>query len=96
MESKRKKRKIRNIIFLIADAVIILIVGYFILGYLNLYKISEEKAPVFEGEINNYQENGGNVTVHDYKLYKVVKYEIPNKRVTYSMKLWFMDDVKSE
>jgi len=96
METKRKKRRMRNIIFLIVDAIIILIVAYFIIGYVNLYKISENEKPLFEGDVNEYQKNGGNVTVHNYKLYKVVEYEIPNKRITYSMKLWFMDDIKAE
>ena len=41
-----------------------------------------------------YQKDDGTVTVNDYKLYKVVEYKVPNKQVTYSMRLWFMDDLK--
>ena len=39
-------------------------------------------------------QNEGEVTVHDYKIYKIVKFKIPNKSISYSMKLWFMEDVK--
>lgn len=90
----KKKKRVRNIIILFIDLIIILIVGYFVIGYFNFYNIGKGKDPVFEGEIREYQKTPGVVTVHDYKLYKVVEYEIPNQNVTYSMKLWFMDDVK--
>ena len=38
--------------------------------------------------------NGGEVTVNNYTIYKIVKYKIPNRNISYSMKLWFMEDVK--
>ena len=89
-----KKKRVRNIIWIIIDALIVLIVAYFVVGYFNFFNISKGKEPVFEGEVTNYKRGIGNVTVHNYKLYKVVEYEIPDQNVSYSMKLWFMDDVK--
>lgn len=91
---KRKNKKARNIIWLIIDALIILVVAYFVVGYFNFFNISKGKEPIFEGNVTNYKYNSGNVTVYDYKIYKVVKYKIPDKNISYSMKLWFMEDVK--
>lgn len=90
----KKNKKIRNIIFIIIDIVIVLIVAYFVLGYLNFFKISKEQEPLFAGEKKEYVKDNGVVTVHDYTIYKIVEYKIPEQTITYSMKLWFMDDVK--
>lgn len=90
----RKKKKKRNKILLIIDFFILLVVIYFVIGYFNFFNISKDKKPIFQAEINQYDHLSGNVTVHDYKIYKIVKYEIPNQSVSYSMKLWFMDDIK--
>lgn len=89
-----KKKKSRNIIWIIVDVIIVLIVAYFVIGYFNFFNISKEKEPIFAGKIKKYEYGVGNVTVHDYKLYKVVEYEVPDQNISYSMKLWFMDDVK--
>lgn len=88
------KRKVRNIIFAIIDVIIVLIVIYFVIGYFNFFKITKGQNPVTNGVTNVYEKNGGEVTVHDYKVYKIVKYSVPQKEISYSMKLWFMDDVK--
>ena len=88
------KRKVRNIIFGIIDVIIVLVVIYFIIGYFNFFKITKSQDPVFEGTKTEYVKNGGEVTVHNYKVYKIVKYSVPGKKISYSMKLWFMDDVK--
>ena len=90
----KKKKRIRNTIVLIIDVIIVAIVAYFVVGYFNFHNIAKKEKPVFEGEIIKYEKAPGEVTVHDYKLYKIVEYMIPGKNVTYSMKLWFMDDVK--
>lgn len=90
----KKKGKVKTIIWLTIDILIVLIVAYFIVGYFNFFKISKEQKPVFEGNIKSYIKNEGEVTVNDYKIYKIVKYKIPNKNISYSMKLWFMEDVK--
>lgn len=90
----KKKKRIRNTIVLIIDVIIVAIVAYFVVGYFNFHNITKKEKPVFEGEVIKYKKASGEVTVHDYKLYKIVEYMIPGKNVTYSMKLWFMDDVK--
>lgn len=92
--AKPKKKKTRNMILLVIDAIILVIVAYFVVGYFNFFKISKGEEPVMKAEVKSYEYGMGDVTVHDYKIYKIVKYEIPNKSLSYSMKLWFMDDVK--
>ncbi|MGN0993128.1 MAG: hypothetical protein ACI4PE_04340 [Bacilli bacterium] len=91
---KKKNKKVRNIILIIVDIIIVFVVAYFVLGYLNFYKISKGQEPLFAGENKKYNKDVGIVTVHDYTIYKIVEYKIPNQNITYSMKLWFMDDVK--
>ncbi len=91
MNNRRKKK---NIAFIILDVIIVLVVIYFIIGYLNFFKITKNQDPIFEGKTSTYEKNGGEVVVNDYKVYKIVKYTVPNKKISYSMKLWFMDDVK--
>lgn len=91
---KKKNKKIRNTIFIIIDILILFVVAYFVLGYLNFYKISKDQEPLFAGEKKEYNKDNGIVTVHNYTIYKIVEYKIPNQNITYSMKLWFMDDVK--
>ena len=59
----KKNKKIRNIIFIIIDIVIVLIVAYFVLGYLNFFKISKEQEPLFAGEKKEYVKDNGVVTV---------------------------------
>lgn len=90
----RKKKKRKNLFWLIIDAIIVLIVVYFVIGYVNFYKISQDQKPLFEGETSEYVKNNGVVKVNDYKIFKIVSFEIPDQTITYSMKLWFMEDVK--
>ncbi len=90
----KKNKKLKTTIWIIIDVIIVLIVAYFVIGYLNFFKISKNENPIIEGKQNSYQKGAGTVTVHNYTLYKIVEYEIPDQNITYSMKLWFMDDVK--
>ena len=93
-EYKPKKKKI-NIIMIIIDILIILLVGYFVIGYLNFSKIKDGKDPVFVVDTKTYDYDSNTViTVYDNKIYKVVKQENKDKNIIYSLKLWFMDDVK--
>lgn len=90
----KKRKKIRNTIILVIDIIVILVVAYFVIGYFNFHNITKNEEPVFEGQVTTYEKGIGEVTVHDYKIYKIIEYMIPGSKVTYSMKLWFMDDVK--
>ena len=93
-EYKPKRKKI-NIIMIIVDILIILLVGYFVIGYLNFTKIKDGKDPVFVVNTKTYDYDSNTViTVYDNKIYKVVKQENKDKNIMYSLKLWFMDDVK--
>lgn len=94
INSPKKKGVVRTLIWVIIDVLIVLVVVYFILGYFNFFKISKEQKPLFDGTVKSYTKNEGEVTVNNYKIYKIVKYKIPNKNISYSMKLWFMEDVK--
>lgn len=89
-----KKRRVRNIILTIINIFIVALVIYFVIGYFNFFKITKNQDPVLAGTKTEYEKNGGQVVVHDYKVYKIVKYTVPGKNITYSLKLWFMDDVK--
>ena len=90
----KKKGTVKTIIWVIIDILIVLVVAYFIVGYFNFFKISKEQNPIFDGTVTSYKKNEGEVTVNDYMIYKIVKFKIPNKNISYSMKLWFMEDVK--
>ena len=96
-EQKMKKR--RNIIWVIIDIFIVLVVIYFGFGYLNFFKISNEEEPLFKFEepvTYKPQDSDAIVKVYNYKIYKIVetRTDVPKKTITYSMKLWFMKDVK--
>ena len=93
-EYKPKKKKI-NIIMIIIDIIIILLVGYFVIGYLNFINIKDNKEPVFVVDTKTYNYDSNTIiTVYDNKIYKVIKQENKDKNIIYSLKLWFMDDVK--
>lgn len=93
-EYKPKRKKI-NIIMIIIDILIILLVGYFVIGYLNFSKIKDGKEPVFVVDTKTYNYDSNTViTVYDNKIYKVVKQENKDKNIIYSLRLWFMDDVE--
>lgn len=90
-----KKRKIRNIIMAIIDILIVLLVIYFIIGYINFYNLSNDKKPLFVVKENNYTTTSGDkVNVYDNIIYKIVEHEKPGTSISYSLKLWFMDDIK--
>lgn len=90
-----KKRKIRNFIMAIVDIFVVLIVIYFIIGYINFYNLSNDKKPLFVVKENDYTTTSGDkVNIYDNVIYKIVKQEKPGKSISYSLKLWFMDDIK--
>ena len=90
----KKKKRVRNLIWIIIDIIIVLLVAYIVVGYFNYNNITKSKDPIFDGEIKTYNSDVGNVTVYDYTVYKIVKHEIPKQNISYAMKLWFMEDIK--
>ena len=80
---------------IIIDIIIILLVGYFVIGYLNFINIKDNKEPVFVVDTKTYNYDSNTIiTVYDNKIYKVIKQENKDKNIIYSLKLWFMDDVE--
>lgn len=95
-EFKPRKKKI-NVIMIVIDVIIILLVIYFVIGYVNFTKIKDGKDPVLVIDTKTYDYDSNTIiTVYDNKIYKVVKQENKDKNIIYSLKLWFMDDVKVE
>ena len=88
-----KKKKIRNIILGIIDVVVILLAVYFVIGYVNFYKIKNNEKPIFVVQEKKYSNGSGNVHVYDNIVYKIVKYEIPEESLSIGLRLWVMKDV---
>ncbi len=89
-----KKRKVKNIIMAIIDILIIGLVIWFIIGYINFNKLSNDKEPLYVVKENSYKTLDGRVDVYDNIVYKIVRHEVTGKNVSYSLKLWFMEDVE--
>ena len=88
-----KKKTIRNVILAIIDVIVILLAVYFVIGYVNFYKIKNNEKPLFVVRENSYGNGSGNVVVYDNIIYKIVNYEIPDESLSIGLKLWFMEDV---
>lgn len=89
-----KKKRARNAIFKVLDVVVLLMLVYFIIGYVNFYKITNDKKPLFTISEKSYNVENGKVKVYHNGLYKIVEHEVTDVNKTYSLKLWFMKDVK--
>lgn len=89
-----KKKRVRNAIFKVLDVVVLLMLVYFIIGYVNFYKITNDKKPLFTISEKSYNVENGKVKVYHNGLYKIVEHEVTDVNKTYSLKLWFMKDVK--
>ena len=88
----RKRRKNRHKLFwFIVDLLILLLVCYLAIGSLNYYKISNNKAPIYEGKEFSYNKNGKSITVYDYIGYKIVK-TTKNTKNNYNIIFWFMEE----
>lgn len=89
----KKGSKTKTTIWIIIDVIIVLIVAYFVVGYFISLKLVKNKNQYLKEKLINTKKIVRS-TCHDYKLYKIVEYKIPEQSIKYSMKLWFMDDVK--
>ncbi len=90
---KPKKNIFKRILIIVVDILVLLLVAYFILGYINFSRISKDEEPYLMEVKDSYQYDNYYVTVYDGKIYKIVKQEEIGKRVVLQLKLWFMDDV---
>ena len=69
------KKRVLKIIFISLDVIIILVVIYFFLGFLNFNMIKNNKSPLFEFKAIEKKDNSKKITTYNYGLYKIVKNE---------------------
>lgn len=81
----------KKAISVVLEIIVVLLVFWFILGYINFGKIADGKKPLYVVKESSYEKDGGKVTVYDNLIYKIVVYQ--NDEIIYSLKLWFMKDV---
>lgn len=84
--------KTKKILMVIFEIVFILIILYFILGYINYKNIFKGEDPLWVAEIKEYTNKDDKVTVYNNYIYKIVRHEIGNKKMTLELKLWFKED----
>lgn len=86
--------KTKKIIMIILDVVVVFLALYFILGYINFNRIRDNKKPI--AMLNEKPYNIGDNTIYVYNgiIYKIVKYEFPDKDISLDLKLWFEKDVE--
>ena len=83
----------KKIVTVILEVIVVLLIFWFILGYINFGKITDGEKPVYVVKETSYEKDGGNVKVYDNIIYKIVVYKDVNSEITYSLKLFFMKDV---
>ncbi len=83
----------KKIIVVILEVIVVLLIFWFILGYINFGKITNGKEPVLVVKETSYEKDGGSVKVYDNIIYKIVVYKDANSEITYSLKLFFMKDL---
>ena len=84
---------LKRIVIATFDVLFVFLILWFVLGYLNFNKLSKGEKPIFVVSEEKYDVSDGKITVYDNVIYKIVKYEKSYVHTTYSLKLWFMDDV---
>lgn len=82
------KKNIFKTIFITLDIIIILIVIYFFLGYLNFNMIKNNKSPLFHFSIYEKKMANNKVKVYNYGLYKIIRNEKIDYNVSYKMKIF--------
>ena len=87
-------KKTKKIVMIILDVIIVLLAIYFVIGYVNFKKISNNEEPMPIYKESSYSTDDGVIKVYDGLIYKIVRNEIPGKNVKLSLKLWFMDNEK--
>ena len=79
----------KKIALIIVEILIILITLYFVFGYYNFKRISNNKEPLLMSctDISTSEEK--KVTVCNGVIYKIIRTETFNENVELSLKLWF-------
>lgn len=83
----------KKVIVTILEVIVVLLIFWFILGYINFGKITNNEKPLFVVSEKSYEYEGGRVDVYNNIIYKIVVYKDINSEITYSLKLFFMKDV---
>lgn len=83
----------KKTIVIVLEVIVVLLIFWFILGYINFGRISNEEEPVYVVKEKTYEKDGGTVKVYDNILYKIVVYRNSSDEIVYSLKLFFMKDV---
>lgn len=81
----------KKVVSIILEVIIVLLIFWFILGYINFGKITDGKEPLYVVKENTYEKDGATVHVYDNIIYKIVVYK--SDEVVYALKLWFMKDI---
>ena len=83
----------KKVIVTIFEVIVVLLIFWFILGYINFGKIANNEEPLYVVNEKSYEYEGGTVDVYDNIIYKIVVYKDVNSEILYSLKLFFMKDV---
>ncbi len=84
--------KVKKIITIVLEIIVIALILWFVLGYINFGKIANNEKPIYVVKENYYTtKDGATVHIYDNIIYKIVVYE--KDKVMYSLKLWFMEDI---
>lgn len=84
-------KTLKKVILIIFDVIAVFLILWFVLGYINFGRISNEKEPVLVIKEYEYvKDEEVNIKVYDNIIYKIVVQSDEEK--IYSLKLWFMDD----
>lgn len=81
----------KKVLIIVLDVIAVLLIAWFALGYFNFYKITSLKEPIYVVREKDYDVSNGHVHVYDNIIYKIVEYK--SSDITYSIKLWFMEDI---
>lgn len=83
----------KKTISVILEIIVLFLIFWFILGYINFGKITNGEEPIYVVKETSYEKDGGSVKVYDNIVYKIVVYKDTNSEIMYSLKLFFMKDV---
>ena len=83
----------KKTIAIILEVIVVLLIFWFIIGYINFGKITNNEEPLLVVSEKSYEHEGGTVTVYNNIIYKIVVHKDANSEIMYSLKLFFMKDV---
>lgn len=94
-KEKRGKSVIGTVISIVLWIIVILIFAMGVIGFVNFDRVQNGKDLILLVDEQNYVEGNIEVEVHNFGVYKIVK-TVDQEGYTYSLKLWFMDDISKK